>query len=267
VPTAGVGRSLFQATTIDVAHEIANLIRGQTTAKITPATSWDVQETAWAAPSPPASTGIAAGDPEGHLMTSFARTKRMLAVAILVGAAALSLPASAAAQFFINPSIGYNFGGDSGCPAITGCEAKNLNWGVSFGAIGSVVGTEVEFTDTSNFYGETAVTKTRVTTIMGHFLFAPKFGPVQLYGLGGLGLLKSQVDATGGAAVDEDQNDFGYDVGGGLMIFFGQHVGVRTDFRYFQSFDALKLIGLAELRQNDNKLNFNRFSAGVVFKF
>ena len=200
-------------------------------------------------------------------MTSSARTKRMFAVAILVGAAALWLPASAAAQFFINPSIGYNFGGDSGCPAITGCEAKNLNWGISFGAIGSVVGVEVEFADTNNFYGETAVTTTRVTTIMGHFMFAPKFGPVQLYGLGGLGLLRSQVESTGGVAVDENQDDFGYDVGGGLMIFFGEHVGVRTDFRYFQSFDALKLIGLADLRENDNKLNFSRFSVGAVFKF
>ena len=200
-------------------------------------------------------------------MTSSARTKRMFAVAILVGAAALSLPASAAAQIFINPSIGYNFGGDSGCPEITGCEAKNLNWGISFGAIGSVVGFEVEFADTNNFYGETAVTTTRVTTIMGHFMFAPKFGAVQLYGLGGLGLLRSQVEATGGVAVDEEQDDFGYDVGGGLMIFFGEHVGARVDFRYFQSFDALKLIGLAELRENDNKLNFSRFSTGVVFKF
>ncbi len=42
---------------------------------------------------------------------------------------------------------------------------------------------------------------------------------------------------------------------------------VRTDFRYFQSFDALKLIGLADLRENDNKLNFSRFSVGAVFKF
>ena len=200
-------------------------------------------------------------------MTSSVRTTRTSAIAILVCAAALWLPAPAAAQFFINPSIGYNFGGDSGCPEITGCEAKNLNWGISFGALGSIVGVEVEFADTNNFYGETAVTKTRVTTIMGHFLFAPKFGPVQLYGLGGLGLLKSQVDATGGVAADEDQDDFGYDVGGGLMIFFGQHVGVRTDFRYFQSFDALKLIGLADLRENDNKLNFSRFSVGAVFKF
>ena len=200
-------------------------------------------------------------------MISSARTKRMLAVAILVGTTALSLPASASAQFFVNPFAGYNFGGDAGCPDITGCDAKNLNWGVSVGVLGGIFGTEVEFADTKNFYGETAVTKTRVTTIMGHFMIAPKFGPIQPYGLGGLGVLKSQVEATGGAVIDEDQDDFGYDFGGGLMIFFGGHVAARLDIRYFQSFDALNLIGLEDLRQNDNKLNFSRFSGGVVFKF
>jgi opacity protein-like surface antigen len=200
-------------------------------------------------------------------MTSSTRTKRMFAVAILVGACALSLPAPAAAQVFINPSIGFNFGGDSGCPEITGCESKNFNWGISFGVIGSVVGAEIEFADTDNFYGETDLAKTRVTTIMGHFLFAPKFGPVQLYGLGGLGLLKSKIEAVGVVGEDDNQDDFGYDLGAGLMIFFGEHVGARVDYRYFQSFDALKLVGLENLRENDNKLNFNRFSTGVVFKF
>ena len=200
-------------------------------------------------------------------MTSFASTKRTFAVVVFVGAAALWLPAPAAAQIFINPSIGFTFGGDAGCPEITGCESKNVNWGISFGAIGSVVGVEVEFADMSNFYGKTDVAETRVTTIMGHFLLAPKFGPVQLYGLGGLGVLKSQVDATEGSVADDGQDDFGYDFGGGLMIFFGEHIGARADYRYFQSFDALKLIGLSELRESDNKLNFNRFSTGVVFKF
>ena len=199
-------------------------------------------------------------------MTTSVNLKRILAVTILSSAVALGLPAPAAAQFYVNPSIGWNFAGDAGCPDITGCESKNFNWGISFGAIGSVVGIEVEFADTDNFYGETAVTKTRVTTIMGHFLLAPKIGPVQLYGLGGLGVLKSKVEVTDGGGVEDDQDDFGYDLGAGLMIFFGEHIGARVDYRYFQSFDALELIGLGNL-QTDNKLNFNRFSTGVVFKF
>jgi opacity protein-like surface antigen len=83
--------------------------------------------------------------------------------------------------------------------------------------------------------------------------------------LPGLGLIRSKAEVTVGAEADEAQNDFGYDVGGGVMIFFGKHVGARADVRYFHSFNVLHLLDLDSLR--DNKLDFGRFSAGVVFKF
>jgi opacity protein-like surface antigen len=195
-------------------------------------------------------------------MTSFARTRHVFAVATLVGLAVLCLPARSAAQVFINPFIGYNFSGDSGCPDLTGCEDKDFNWGVSLGAVGSIVGGELEFAYTDNFFGEGFETRTSVTTIMGHFLLAPRFGPIQPYGLAGLGLIRSDAESTVG---NEEQNDFGYDVGGGLMVHFGSHVGARADLRYFQSFSALNLLDLDRVR--DDKLDFGRFSAGVVFKF
>ena len=44
------------------------------------------------------------------------------------------------AQGFISPFVGYNFGGDSGCPQITNCEDKHVNWGVAVGALGSIAG-------------------------------------------------------------------------------------------------------------------------------
>jgi opacity protein-like surface antigen len=198
-------------------------------------------------------------------MTSSARTKQMFAVAVVVGVVALGLPAQLAAQAFVNPFFGYNFSGDSGCPEITGCEDKNLNWGVSLGAVGGIVGAELEFAYTDSFFGETSQTTTSVTTIMGNFLLAPRFGPIQPYGVAGLGLIRSKVDLTAGTSVDEDQNNFGYDVGGGLMVFFGRHVGVRADVRYFRSFSVLNLLDLDFLREN--KLDFGRFSGGVIFKF
>jgi hypothetical protein len=122
-------------------------------------------------------------------MTSSARTTRMLAVAVVVHVAALCLPAPASAQFFVYPFAGYNFGGDSGCPEITACDDRRLNWGISVGAVGRVVGIEL----------------------------------------------------------------------------FGKHVGARADVRYFHSFNVLDVLGLGHLR--DNKLDFGRFSGGVVFKF
>ena len=53
----------------------------------------------------------------------------------LIIAAALLVPRPAAAQGFINPFFGWNFGGDAKCLEITGCEEHMTNWGVSFGAL------------------------------------------------------------------------------------------------------------------------------------
>jgi opacity protein-like surface antigen len=187
-------------------------------------------------------------------------TARTLFVSLGVVLVTLCLPARSAAQVYINPFVGYNFGGDAGCADILGCEDKNFNWGVALGAVGKIIGGELEFGYTNGFYGESATTQTAVTTIMGNFLLAPRFGPIQPYGLGGLGVIRSKVEAV----TEEDQSDFGYNVGGGLMIFFGSHVGARVDFRYFHSFDPLDVLGL---NPQENKLDFSRFSGGVVFKF
>jgi Domain of unknown function (DUF3943) len=46
-PPRSVGRALFQTTMINVFYEMANLIRGQATAKITPKTWWDNMEQGW----------------------------------------------------------------------------------------------------------------------------------------------------------------------------------------------------------------------------
>jgi opacity protein-like surface antigen len=192
-------------------------------------------------------------------MSSFARK---LFVALSVLTVTLCLPARSAAQVYINPWVGYNFGGDAGCADILGCEDKNFNWGVAFGAAGPIVGGELDFGYTNGFFGETATTQTAVTTIFGNFLLAPRFGPIQPYGAAGLGVIRSTVDDAVG---EEDQNDFAYNVGGGVMIHFSRHFGARVDFRYFASFDPLEILGLNI--GDENKLNFNRFSGGVLFRF
>ena len=197
-------------------------------------------------------------------MTSVRRVKHLPVAILLAGLFVISLPARASGQSFINPFVGYNFGGDSGCPEVTDCEDKNLNLGVSFGALGSVVGAEFDFGYIDQFLGQTPSASTKVMTFMGNFMLAPRFGPIQPYGLAGLGLIRTSVDSI--LDIDTDQNDFGWDIGGGLMIFFGEHVGVRGDLRYLHAFQALELLGL-ELEVGETKLDFARLSGGVVFKF
>ena len=185
-------------------------------------------------------------------------------------AAALFLFAGAGpahAQGFISPFIGYNFGGDAGCPSITNCDDKRTDYGVSIGALGSLVGFEAELGYTRNFFGETSTQTSNVTTLMGNFMLAPKFGPIQPYGVAGVGAIRTSVEGVGASS---DQSQFGWDLGGGLMVFFGGHVGVRGDVRYFHSFQALDFANLpilSSLGLGGQKLDYGRAAAALVLKF
>jgi len=183
---------------------------------------------------------------------------------------ASGFPRQAAAQAYISPFLGYNFSGDAGCPQITQCENKNLNWGASLGATNAVVGFELDTGYTSHFFGEANSYDVSVLTFMGNFLFAPRFGPIQPYGLFGLGIIRTTNDLSQIGGVDESSNDFGSDLGGGLMIHFSRHVGIRGDVRYFYTFDALDILGIENIignGSNSQKLDFARVSGGLVFRF
>ena len=187
-----------------------------------------------------------------------ARTVRVLLLMALI------TPDAAYAQGFVSPLIGYDFGGDSGCPEITGCEDKKLNIGVAVGSLGSVLGAELEFAYANDFFGEIPGVNSSVLTLMGNMMLSPRFGPVQPYGLIGLGLLKTNVEFSAASLLDRDDNHFGWDVGGGLIVFLGSHIGVRGDIRYFHAFQDLEILGLSV---GDTKLDFGRAAAGVVFRF
>jgi len=196
------------------------------------------------------------------------RTRRRGSLAVLFAALFLfagTRPADA--QGFISPFYGYNFGGDAGCPEVLNCHDKRADYGVSFGALGPIVGFEAELGYTDNFFGETSNQSSNVLTFMGNFMLAPKIGPVQPYGVAGLGLIRTTVEGVG---TSNDQNQFGWDLGGGLIVFFGRHFGLRGDIRYYHSFQVLDFFNLPNLpvfNLGGQKLDYGRAAAGVVFKF
>ena len=179
------------------------------------------------------------------------------AVALLLVAAS-----AANAQGFISPFLGYNFGGDAGCPAISNCEEKRSNFGVSFGTAG-IIGFEEELAYAKDFFGKTPGSSSSVLTLMTNVMVAPRIGPVRPYALIGAGLIKSHVEASLGSLASIDNNNFGWDIGGGLMLMFGP-VGVRGDVRYFHGFQDLEVLGVS---LSDLKLDFGRAAVGVVFQF
>lgn len=195
-------------------------------------------------------------------MRIFARLRWSIvacSVALLSGSAA-----PAHAETFISPFMGYNFGGDSGCPKITNCNDKKLNLGVGFGVMGSVIGFEEEFGYAKDFFGSTPGLESSLLTLMSNLMVAPRLGAFRPYALAGIGLVKTHVSLAPANVFTTDDNSIGWDVGGGLMVFFGSHFGLRGDIRYLHSFQRLSLVGLT---LSDSKLDFGRASGAVVFAF
>jgi opacity protein-like surface antigen len=193
-------------------------------------------------------------------MTYMSRLFRIGAIALF---AWMAVPSIASAQGYISPLIGYDFGGDSGCPEITNCEDRNLNWGVSAGSLGNIVGSELELAYAKDFFGKIPGVSSSVLTLMGNVMLAPRFGPVQPYWLIGLGLMKTHVDFSA-TTIENSENHFAWDTGGGLIIFLGRNVGVRGELRYFHAFSDLDILGI---QIANAKLNYGRAAAGVVFRF
>jgi opacity protein-like surface antigen len=171
----------------------------------------------------------------------------------------------ASAQGFISPLVGFNFGGDSGCPTVSGCEDKNLNVGVSFGSLGNpLIGFEEEIGYARNFFGDAPGVSSNVLTVMSNLLLAPNLKVVRPYALAGLGLMKTRVELTGSNLLSTDNNAVAWDVGGGVIVFVAPHVGLRGDLRYFHSFRNLSVAGFT---LSDTKLDFGRAAAALVFSF
>ena len=190
--------------------------------------------------------------------------RRAIGIGACAALLALGTTSTASAQGFISPFLGYNFGGDSGCPEIANCETKTRNIGVALGSLGRVVGGEFEFNFIDGFLGDTPGVSSNVFTMMGNVMLAPKVCVIQPYVLTGLGLMKSHVEFTPAGLITTSNTDFAWDIGGGVIAFFAPHVGVRGDVRYFHTFQTLDILGL---NISDTKIDYGRVSGGVVLKF
>src|SRR5262245_42684674 len=154
------------------------------------------------------------------------KPRRVLPIAALL-LTMVSTPARA--DGFLSPFVGFNYGGDStNCEALTNCNDKRVNWGVGLGVTGGIFGFEEEFAYAPNFYGTSSDTDNAVLTLMSNLLLVIPAGPVRPYGLVGIGLVRAHAQLNPSSLAD-DQNSLGWDIGGGVNIFFGHTFGVRGD--------------------------------------
>jgi len=194
------------------------------------------------------------------------RLIRTFSVATLVLGAALLSAAPARADWLLTPFAGVTFSGDS--------QKENFTYGGSLAYMGaSVVGFELDFGYTPEFFEPDndeidLIDDSNVTTVMGNIVIGAPIGgsgaQVRPYAVGGVGLLRTSVTGTD-EFFDISNNDFGFDVGGGVYIFFNDHVGIRGDLRYFRSLRDPEEDNEFDIATGD--FDFWRGTGGITFRF
>jgi len=191
--------------------------------------------------------------------------KRVIKSLILASAAAVVLaPMQARADGFVTPWVGSAFGSN--------IQNGQTTFGVSAGGMGAgIVGGEVDFGWSPSFFGTTSdFGSNTVMDLMGNVIIGVPVGGTQGAGIrpyvvGGLGLIRSQIDGGSLTNVSSSNNMFGWDAGGGVMGYFAQHVGLRGDVRYVRATSDLRS-GVTSLDLSGSQLHFWRASIGVVLR-
>jgi hypothetical protein len=191
--------------------------------------------------------------------------KRVIKTLIFASAAAVVLaPMPARADGFVTPWVGSAFGSN--------IQNGQATLGVSAGGMGAgIIGAEADFGWSPSFFGtKSDFGNNTVMNLMGNVIVGIPIGGthgggVRPYAVGGIGLIRSQIDGGSIANVSSSNNMFGWDAGAGVMGYFNQHVGLRGDVRYLRATGDFKT-GISSLDLEGDQLHFWRASIGVVFR-
>jgi opacity protein-like surface antigen len=191
--------------------------------------------------------------------------RRVIKSLVLTGAIALaSAPMPARADGFITPWVGSAFGSN--------INNGQTTVGVSGGGMGAgVIGGEFDFGYSPSFFGDQSdFGHNTVIDAMANLIIGVPVGGthgpgVRPYVVGGVGLLRTQIDGGTLAHVSSSDNMFAWDAGGGVMGYFSDHVGLRGDIRYLRGFSNVTT-NVPSIDLSGDQLHFWRASIGVVFR-
>ena len=136
--------------------------------------------------------------------------------------------------------------------------------------MGAAAGVEIDFGYTPDFFDTSddtiVVGDSNVMTLMGNLVIGVGGGPVRLYVVGGVGLIRSAVDGPDDLFADVTTNDFGLDAGGGLIGMVSDRIGLRFDVRYFRTFTNPEPVD-DDFDLALGPFDFWRATGGVSFRF
>lgn len=183
------------------------------------------------------------------------------------------VPSAARADGYFVPFAGANFGGAVGRPLSAAVQDRNVvTFGAGFGTMGAgVFGVELDLGYTSKFYTDTSavVSRNNLLTVMPALILGVPIGGqkgvgVRPYVVAGAGLIRRDVEFNNLTSLSA--NDLGYTLGGGVMGFMSDHVGIRGDVRYFRNFQVDEF-SLSGVNFEQGTFNFGRASVGVILRF
>jgi opacity protein-like surface antigen len=193
--------------------------------------------------------------------------------ALVAALAMLVAPAPARADWLFTPNIGMTFGG-----AADGRE--HLTYGASIGWMGAgIFGFEADFQYTPEFFEPNdddidLIDSSNALTFMGNAIIGIPIGGqrgagFRPFAIAGVGLLQTH-QTTADEVLDVDSNEFGFNLGVGVMGFASDRVGFRGDLRYVRSFDDLDFVqvldnGVTGISAGD--FDFWRANFGVVLRW
>jgi opacity protein-like surface antigen len=133
-----------------------------------------------------------------------------------------------------------------------------------------IVGFEVDLGYTPEFFEldeDLDSFDSNVVTLMANAIVGAPIGVapgVRPYASGGIGWIRSHVNDSGDV-FSATNDDFGVNLGGGVMGFFNDNVGVRGDIRYFRALVDDEKDNEFDIAFGD--FDFWRGSVGVTFRF
>ena len=193
----------------------------------------------------------------------------------------IAIPTAASADWLFTPFVGtaFNAGADFGDAFDSDVEfERRFTYGASIGSMGAgIIGFEFDFGYSPNFFETFSAgdegdfqfaDDSNVTTLMGNLIIGAPIGGqtgpgIRPYGVAGVGLVRTHL-SDADDFFDIDNNDFGFNLGAGVLGFVTDNIGIRGDVRYFRAFtnedeDGLDL-GLSSF-------DFWRATVGVTFRF
>jgi len=201
---------------------------------------------------------------------------RRILVASLLGAALALVPSLARADGYFVPY----YGKVTGAPRQDVRASDPAGFGGSFGYMrGGIFGFETDISFSPDFFGDSdslLIGDNSMTTWMGNVIVGIPFGGqtgfgVRPYGVGGFGGFRQRIDNITGL-IGFSNTNWGYDVGGGVFVYFTNHFGVRGDVRYFKTTlnvnDLIDLVDIDfDLNGNEVDVDFTRYSIGLSLRW